>query len=315
MNPTISIIVPVYNTAEYLRECLDSIKVQTFVDWECICINDGSTDASAQILDTYPKSDNRFVVKHKANGGVTSARKMGTELSRGEFLVFVDSDDILPTDSLATLLNIQEKYAADLVRANWSWFSGNTLTSHIPPELSEKVVPGINLLPAFYRYGSMWGTLYSRQLFSGPCPFPPEKVILGEDSLTLFEVMLRTERAVFVKDIVYYYRDNPESVSHYLYSNPDKELAADTDYTLALIDFINKHRKKKLTSLKFLVIDNLYNKTVKTSYFRQHRPFLLRIYFRFFVFSLPVQIMAWKSNWKKWVRLWLFARRFFVNFT
>ncbi len=79
-SPTVSVIVPVYNTEKYLRRCLDSILAQTFTDWECLIIDDGSTDASPAICDEYAARDSRFRVFHKANGGVSSARNVGLDV-------------------------------------------------------------------------------------------------------------------------------------------------------------------------------------------------------------------------------------------
>ena len=102
---SISIIVPVYNVERYLRCCLDSILAQTFTDFECICVDDGSTDGSGKILDEYAEKDSRFVVIHKDNGGVSSARNAGLDVARGEWLAFVDSDDWVDTDALKRVLN------------------------------------------------------------------------------------------------------------------------------------------------------------------------------------------------------------------
>lgn len=99
-SPKISIIVPVYNVEKYLRHCLDSIRAQTFTDFECICIDDGSSDGSGKILDEYAEKDSRFVVIHKDNGGVSSARNAGLDVARGEWLAFVDSDDWVEKDFL-----------------------------------------------------------------------------------------------------------------------------------------------------------------------------------------------------------------------
>lgn len=97
-NPKISIIVPVYNTEKYLRRCLDSISAQTFTDWECICVDDGSPDDSGSILDEYAEKDGRFVIIHKENGGVSSARNAGLDIARGEWIAFCDSDDWVEKD-------------------------------------------------------------------------------------------------------------------------------------------------------------------------------------------------------------------------
>lgn len=91
----VSIIVPVYNTSQYLRQCLDSILTQTYKDWECILVDDGSTDDSLRICDEYAARDQRFRVIHKENGGVSSARNRGINEASGEWITFVDSDDEL----------------------------------------------------------------------------------------------------------------------------------------------------------------------------------------------------------------------------
>ena len=98
LNPTISVIVPVYNAEKYLHRCIDSILAQTFTDFELLLIDDGSKDNSGKICDEYVDMDSRVRVLHKENGGVSSARNMGLDHARGEWITFVDSDDwIEPT--------------------------------------------------------------------------------------------------------------------------------------------------------------------------------------------------------------------------
>ena len=91
--PKVSIILPVYNVAPCLRRCMDSIINQTYRNIEIICIDDGSTDKSGEILDEYAKADNRINVLHMNNSGVASARNTGLSLASGEYLLFVDGDD------------------------------------------------------------------------------------------------------------------------------------------------------------------------------------------------------------------------------
>lgn len=95
-----SIIIPVYNTAPYLRECLDSIRNQTFTDWECICVDDGSTDDSWAILQEYAAKDPRFQIFHQENQGVSAARNYALDHIRGDYFTFVDSDDMVCCDML-----------------------------------------------------------------------------------------------------------------------------------------------------------------------------------------------------------------------
>ena len=95
--PKVSIIVPVYNVAPYLRQCMDSIINQTYRNIEIICVDDGSTDESGEILDEYAKSDNRISEAHTNNSGVASARNTGLSLASGEYLLFVDGVDWIDT--------------------------------------------------------------------------------------------------------------------------------------------------------------------------------------------------------------------------
>lgn len=108
-SPQISVIVPVYNYKEYLRRCLDSILAQTFADWECIVVDDGSSDGSAAICDEYAQKDSRFVVIHKQNGGLSSARNLGLELAQGNFLMFCDQDDAMDKHSMEYALRMQQE--------------------------------------------------------------------------------------------------------------------------------------------------------------------------------------------------------------
>ena len=92
-NPKISVIIPVYNAESTLRRCVDSVLAQTFPDFECLLINDGSEDKSGEICDEYAIRDSRVRVFHKGNGGVSSARNVGLDNATGEWIAFVDSDD------------------------------------------------------------------------------------------------------------------------------------------------------------------------------------------------------------------------------
>ena len=98
--PKVSIIVPIYNVKPYLKECLDSILVQTFSDFELILVDDGSTDGSERLADSYALSDPRVKVVYKENGGLSSARNAGLDLACGEYIYFVDSDDYIEPDTL-----------------------------------------------------------------------------------------------------------------------------------------------------------------------------------------------------------------------
>ena len=114
--PKISIIIPVYNTENYLHCCIDSILAQTYTDFELLLIDDGSTDKSSKICDEYAEKDSRIRVIHKENGGANAARKLGIEKANGEYVIFVDSDDSILQNGIEKLLIISsENPMADII--------------------------------------------------------------------------------------------------------------------------------------------------------------------------------------------------------
>lgn len=128
-NPIISIIVPVYQVKPYLKECLDSILIQSFTDWEMLLIDDGSTDGSELICDEYGLKDSRIRVFHKENEGLSSARNLGLDHSRGEFITLFDSDDVMLTSEFLRILYdaiIEHDADISLCKAK-SFFNGSAL--------------------------------------------------------------------------------------------------------------------------------------------------------------------------------------------
>ena len=115
MTPAISVIIPVYKVERWLPRCLDSLLAQTCSDWEAICVDDGSPDGSGALLDAYAAKDARFRVIHKANEGVSVARNVALEQARGEFLLFVDSDDFIHPQLMEICLAAARRDKSDLV--------------------------------------------------------------------------------------------------------------------------------------------------------------------------------------------------------
>lgn len=113
--PLFSIIIPVYRNEKQLAACLDSVRNQTLADWECLCIDDGSTDGSGAILDEYARKDARFRVIHKRNEGVSAARNLGISLAHAPHLAFVDADDRLLPETLQACHETMRETAADMV--------------------------------------------------------------------------------------------------------------------------------------------------------------------------------------------------------
>ena len=123
--PFFAIVIPVYNVAPYLRECLDSVLAQTFTDWEAICVDDGSADGSGEILDEYAAKDGRIKVFHSENRGVSAARNFGIDTASGEYVTFLDGDDAYERSWLESFRGLIRDTGAELVRQQVKfWYGG-----------------------------------------------------------------------------------------------------------------------------------------------------------------------------------------------
>lgn len=206
----ISVIIPAYNAQAYLRECLESVLAQSFSDWEAIVIDDGSTDSTARIAQTLSDRDRRIRVVSTPNRGVSAARNAALDMARGEWVTFLDSDDLLPAGALAEYARLADS-GADIIAGNWARVKTVPDTAAVsnknPQHLSAKKA----LISGLYQTGisTMVGAkMYARRVV--------EKVRFQEDiryeDLVFFCEALLASREVVVTDAVtYLYRDNPDS--------------------------------------------------------------------------------------------------------
>lgn len=170
--PKLSIITPVYNTANYLPACIESALGQTFRDLELILVDDGSTDGSGKICDDYAKKDPRVTVIHKKNGGVATARNAGLDTATGDFIGWVDSDDAVSPVMYQLLLEAADTYGADIVQCE-NKRSMDLLVHDIDQPLPlPEVTDGLGSLKRVYkkRYAnhmSLWSKIFRRELFDG----------------------------------------------------------------------------------------------------------------------------------------------------
>lgn len=228
----ISIIVPVYNTADYLRECVDSIFRQSYTDWELILVDDGSTDGSGAICDACASQDVRIRVAHVCNGGQARARNTGLDMCTGEYIMFVDSDDMLCDDALESLMShiaqadiVSMAYTRDLGKLGGS--EPYSVVMHSPVALVRDLLYQRRIEP------SVCGKLYRREVFEGL------RFVDGMyyEDLEIFPRILfacRKDVAISSRPI-YYYRDNPSS---FINTWSDKRLDAlrATDMIEALME-------------------------------------------------------------------------------
>lgn len=217
--PKVSIIVPVYNVEKYLRRCLDSIKVQTFTNMECILIDDGSSDNSGKICDEYAEKDSRFRVIHKRNGGVSSARNAGLDEAKGKWIGFVDADDWIENNLIEELYDYATENDADVV------ISGDTrvqkdkkIKTHIPPS----GIMSMHRDFAIYWQGPCAKLFKSTVLHN--IRFP-DGISLAEDLLFTFKVFFASTKIYGLNVSGYNYFINPNSaVNNITYSKIDDEI-------------------------------------------------------------------------------------------
>src|SRR5690606_12518940 len=144
--PLVSIIIPVYNVELYLRECLDSVCRQTFRNLEIILINDGSPDHSGEICEEYSSQDERIKVIHKKNGGLSDARNAGLNIATGDYIAFIDSDDVIDQDFIQILLEVLLNSGASISMCDYITFSTGVQIAHQKYTNSFKLYTGAYML-------------------------------------------------------------------------------------------------------------------------------------------------------------------------
>ena len=235
--PAISIIIPVYNVEKYLRRCLDSVRNQTFTDWQAICVNDGSPDNSAEILAEYAARDSRFVVVNKENGGLSDARNAGMPYANGEYIMYLDSDDFIHPQTMEIAYHLAQRDNSDIVSFTYDRiYRPQLMVRHVLRMDTDNVVPmrmgkkyNLNKIPTLitddvYAYATerthnapgkkkkwlikhcqVWKNMYRRELITD---IPFIKGILFEDFPWWSEVMLRNPRVTIAPLPLYFYIPN-----------------------------------------------------------------------------------------------------------
>ena len=224
----ISIIIPVYNTALYLDQCLESVHAQSYTDWECIVVDDGSTDNTFSICNNYAKSDKRLKIIRKNNGGVVSARIEAAKYVAGDFVLCLDSDDFIDRTMIEQMLEIAKQSNADVVCTGYikekpteSALRRNYLDSGIYKGKSlEEALSMLIYAGEFYRPGIMpfiCGKLIKTDLYKKYQKAVPIEINRGEDVAVMFPLLLNSKCIVIDNELKpYHYRKNSKSICHSL---------------------------------------------------------------------------------------------------
>lgn len=265
----ISIIVPVYNVEQYVGECIESILNQSFKNIELILINDGSKDNSGFICDEYAKKDNRIKVIHKKNEGVSIARNIGIKNASGEYIAFVDSDDLVDKEIYTTMLQVIEETGSDLVMCRYKkiyndgkkelaleplreglydkeQIFNNLILDMIGNDPSDMSKPLI--------MGSIWRCLYKKEIIDKyKIEFPIIKI--AEDMLFHLYYLVACKKVYVVEQALYYYRYNELSATKNYINNLWEVLM----YQLELVeDGLNKFNLLNSKSKDRLEINTFY---------------------------------------------------------
>lgn len=273
MNSLISVIIPVYNTNQYLERCLDSIINNTYQNLEIICIDDGSSDNSLETLRRFEAADPRVIVIVKKNGGVSSARNAGLTVAHGDYITFVDSDDFVHPQYFEIMLSAQHKTNADIVTVGYQSVKEEELPVKFQFISTDSINPITLTRKAFFQKHQfrsyVWTKLYRRSVIRN-VSFR-EEIRYGEDSVFVAEVCEGKKGVVFcyLPDKLYFYVDREGSLVH--------GVANETRYALAKIfaeralassdneEIYLEQAIRRLLSCRYITSYILLNPTIKKS--------------------------------------------------
>ena len=215
--PKVSILIPCYNVERYLPQCLDSVVNQSLKDIEIICINDGSTDKTLNIIKQYAKKDSRIKIVNQKNGGLGRAYNSGLATATGKYIAIVESDDWVETDAFEYLYNVAIKNRADIVKADYVFFDSKTKTEY-PGWLMEiaKDKQGRVFCPSeqnpdiiWSGHPSIWTCLYSRQmLVDNNIRFAEIPGAAFQDMGFKVKTFVVSTRFIYIPKVVLHYRQH-----------------------------------------------------------------------------------------------------------
>lgn len=297
-NSLISVIVPVYNTEKYLTECVESIISQTYRNLEIILVDDGSTDLSGSICNSFAEKDSRIIVIHQKNVGLSAARNRGLDECHGEFVAFVDSDDIIPPDAMTNLMKIHSETAADLVIGGYYGIgtAGYVRWNIIPGGVKTYTGTGFLTDPAAQNgipVILVWGKLYSKELWDG-IRFPIGQRF--EDSWIMPEILHKAKSVATCPQAVYRYYERESSIVHS--ENDNKKMTERLNLFRHLTDFYgsNGYKNNRLKSMSnylnhFLIFTKEHGFTPDKS-----QKALFSSYFKKAIFSLPSKALPLRAR-------------------
>lgn len=229
----ISVIVPIYNVATYLEQCIESICNQTYKDMEIILVDDGSTDGCYDICERYKDRDSRIRVAHKENGGLVSARKVGMRIASGRYIAFVDGDDWIEPDMYEHMYQVMSEQDVDIVvcghyegagTARKEVFRGNAGKKYEKENLLCEIYPCMIANERLFDWQIslfMWDKLFRRACMEEILLSVDERITMGEDAACIYPCLLHADSIYIMYESFYHYRQTTSSM---IKSVPDPRL-------------------------------------------------------------------------------------------
>lgn len=305
----VSIIVPVFNVKNYIKRCIESIINQTYSNIEIILVDDGSTDNSGNICDEYAKKDKRVKVIHKNNGGLSSSRNVGINISSGKYLCFIDSDDYIENDMIEYLYRGMKKYDVDIVSCGFSniYTNGNKECITIPKEdiiYSKKEALDIHLLSG-YIDDITCNKMFKKELYEN-IRYP--EGYLYEDMITTYKLIDKANKVALCPESKYNYCRRWDSIGGTKFNDKTLFLLKACDEAVEFVlekypELVNikiaqvnwyivvinkmilaKKVDKKLVKTIKKMIKNIKKEIIKTEYLNKTRKFQILIFY--YSFSL-----------------------------
>ena len=215
-NPLVSIIIPVYNVEKYIEKCIDSIINQTYKNLEIILVDDGSPDGCPEICDKYALQDSRIKAIHKKNGGLSDARNAGLDIMKGEWVIFIDSDDFVSPYHVENLYYLVKKFNTNIAITSFECFYNENKKFIYKKITNEKVLIHTSkeaienmFYNKFYKFYA-WGKIYHKELFHN-IRFPKGKIY--EDLSTIPLILLNIDKVAFCDMKDYFYLQRKDSIT------------------------------------------------------------------------------------------------------
>ena len=220
--PLISVIIPIYNASLYLRRCLDSVCAQTYQNLEILLVNDGSKDNSGIIIDLYAKKDTRIIAIHQKNKGQATARNRAFSMSKGAFIVYIDSDDYVRKDYVELLMKLAIENDADIVQCKMKKFKNEA-------QIKDEEIIADTSIEVYTASSALEEFCYQRNFYAGPCCKIIRREILDdilfpedmgyEDMAIIFRLLGKAKKIILLPQVMYYYRQHNKSTMHNRFSD------------------------------------------------------------------------------------------------